>query len=1057
MKVFGVMMTLLLVFSFAATFTVSSTVSAGTQKWTKISIPGTDDMQLAPGTDVGAIAVSPDGEILFAAVYNASGYINQWQLYKSVDDGYTWKVCGNFRTVALAAADNSSIVAIKTSPDWENDGRIYVATQNNSYSSKDRGTTFASMHATAYAPTIASMDVSLDSNGDATVVIGTSVPFGTTSDVYIYGEGGWLPQLVGNHLGGIADPLQHLRVRAVAFSPNYGEDGTVLAVVTGETAGTSFTYLTAESDIDVNNWGSYIQDAPFTNKWTGAIVATKASIAFPEDYNSQASVFVGLEDATTNPTDDAGDAFRVDLVMGTMGTSNVNDLNIRGVDTGTNVNSIAVSGPSSSAFIIVGLTSVAQAGPMSAWKAQAHYSENGGESWLPCYKPPSGMYVATCAPTIVMAPDFADSGIAYCGNGFISTTEPTAFSGFYVSTTKGTTWNGRGLLDHHIDQIEDVVPSPKYDTDKTLFMVTNDSTIAFSPLTVKNFGLLWETKDGGSHWELILGLTLMIPLPGVSIDKVEIPATYPDEPSIFVNGPTIPIPTYGPSALIARSTDEGNLFASTLNAPYSAGVPLKIDAWVVIDQKTLIVANSSNLWKTTDMGAHWIKSGSVSTTNDIGPTEKVIDMQIFNDTTVLVGTDQGKAYICDNWETDFSFTQVGSTNFGANHDVIVSFDTNYGDNGIVYAGVWDNGVGPLYTNEGIWRVAANSGDEWEQIVEDIAVESIRCDGNGILWALAWDYDLGLDVPYRCVNPTDLIDDIQWEKVTNGLSTHIGLWADLEVAPTQTYVFALGGNTSQTELWTYIDTLIKPTLISPADSATAAGTILQGTSNALVSLRWEDMPKAQLYDYQVAYDDGFGSIATDGVTGAPASANLEGTQVTVSLFLGEKYYWRVRVSSNSSVYSQWSETWSFTTPLGPASAKPVCMSPTEGLTGVSLTPTLQWSSSVDATGFELVVAANCDWSNAVVNLTGSSALDAATTAYPITQALPQHTNYCWKVRAINANTATNSPWSDTGTFTTLVIPVVEEAGTPVWVWVVIALSAILLVGVVVLIVRTRRPV
>jgi hypothetical protein len=136
---------------------------------------------------------------------------------------------------------------------------------------------------------------------------------------------------------------------------------------------------------------------------------------------------------------------------------------------------------------------------------------------------------------------------------------------------------------------------------------------------------------------------------------------------------------------------------------------------------------------------------------------------------------------------------------------------------------------------------------------------------------------------------------------------------------------------------------------------------------------------------------------------------------------------------------------------------VCLSPTEGLTGVSLTPTLQWSSAVEATGFELAVAANCDWSNTIVNLTGSSALVAGTTAYPITQALQQGTNYCWKVRAINEDTATNSPWSDTGTFTTLVVTVVEAEGTPMWVWVVIALSAVLLVGVVVLIIRTRRPV
>jgi hypothetical protein len=261
------------------------------------------------------------------------------------------------------------------------------------------------------------------------------------------------------------------------------------------------------------------------------------------------------------------------------------------------------------------------------------------------------------------------------------------------------------------------------------------------------------------------------------------------------------------------------------------------------------------------------------------------------------------------------------------------------------------------------------------------------------------------------------------------------------------VFANGEDASgNLAIWAYIDTLIKPTLISPADGTTAAGTIIEGNSLAHVSLMWDDLAKAKAYDYQVAYDTSFGSIAVEGT--------INGSQTAASLFLGEKFYWRVRV--NGSVWSQWSETWTFTTPLGPASAKPVCMSPTEGLTGVIRTPALQWSSSVEATGFELMVAANCDWTNAIVNLTGSSALGSET-AYQITTSLAEGTNYCWKVRAINADTATNSPWSDTGTFTTLVTPIVEEAGTPVWVWVVIALSAVLLVGVVVLIVRTRRPV
>jgi hypothetical protein len=305
-----------------------------------------------------------------------------------------------------------------------------------------------------------------------------------------------------------------------------------------------------------------------------------------------------------------------------------------------------------------------------------------------------------------------------------------------------------------------------------------------------------------------------------------------------------------------------------------------------------------------------------------------------------------------------------------------------------------------------------------------------------------------------VNPDEpLYDEVLFEQEITGLGTSV-IFKDLETAPMQTYVFAIGvtsgGNYSlPTELWAYIDTLIKPTLISPACGSTATGTILEGTSTARVSLMWEDMPKATEYRYEVAYDDAFGSIA--------ASGNLSGTQVSVMLYLGEKYYWRVRASQ--PIVSQWSEICNFTTPLGPASAKPVITYPgaQDSHTNIELTPSLTWTSTVEATGFELVLAENCDWANPVIDLTGSNALEGPDTCYKITQALKQGASYCWKVRAVNSDTDTMSPWSDTGTFTTMVVPVEEKQGTPTWVWVVIALSAVLLVGVVVLIIRTRRPV
>jgi hypothetical protein len=117
----------------------------------------------------------------------------------------------------------------------------------------------------------------------------------------------------------------------------------------------------------------------------------------------------------------------------------------------------------------------------------------------------------------------------------------------------------------------------------------------------------------------------------------------------------------------------------------------------------------------------------------------------------------------------------------------------------------------------------------------------------------------------------------------------------------------------------------------------------------------------------------------------------------------------------------------------------------------LNPALQWNSSVAATGYELILAANCDFENPALNLSGDNKL-GMDTAYQLKFNLDPNTNYCWKVRGVNE--ITHSPWSDTGTFTTGFTAATEDVGLPVWVWVIIALSAVLMLSIVGLIVRSR---
>jgi hypothetical protein len=132
--------------------------------------------------------------------------------------------------------------------------------------------------------------------------------------------------------------------------------------------------------------------------------------------------------------------------------------------------------------------------------------------------------------------------------------------------------------------------------------------------------------------------------------------------------------------------------------------------------------------------------------------------------------------------------------------------------------------------------------------------------------------------------------------------------------------------------------------------------------------------------------------------------------------------------------------------------PELLGPKAGKENVGLKPVLQWNSSVAATGYELMLAANCDWDHPVLNLSGESAI-SGDTAYQITFDLAKNTSYCWQVRGVNK--ITHSSWSDTGTFTTGFTAEAENGGLPVWVWVIIALVTVFILSILVLVIQSRR--
>jgi len=170
-----------------------------------------------------------------------------------------------------------------------------------------------------------------------------------------------------------------------------------------------------------------------------------------------------------------------------------------------------------------------------------------------------------------------------------------------------------------------------------------------------------------------------------------------------------------------------------------------------------------------------------------------------------------------------------------------------------------------------------------------------------------------------------------------------------------------------------------------------------------TLAWNAVSGAMHYHLQVSMNSGFTDLDFD-------DSNLTATSQQVEyLESNHTHYWRVR-AKNAAGWGDWSATWSFTTGPPPPSP-PTLLSPSNGATGVSTSPTLSWSTSTGATGYHLQVSTSPSFSSFTVN--DSSLVTASRQVGP----LQYNTTYWWHVNAKNA--AGTSNWSSTWSFTTVV--------------------------------------
>jgi photosystem II stability/assembly factor-like uncharacterized protein len=993
-------------------------------EWAEVDIPGDNDLTVVSPSEVTGIAAGRNG--LVYAVDGENG-----RMYRSLEYALEWEDITTYleragvtlpATLVAVAPDNEGIVAVLA------DGGTSV------WVSLDGGYEWENTQLPAVSGEVTALALSsLYVEGDREyreIAVGTA-SWGdglSNGEVYVL-QGGctwsfWRLQeltvdsTVPVHLG--AD------VATLAYSPDYSRDHTLLVVCsTGAEAtldvGLQDTTFLCLGERDVDNggtdWGFLNPDYPLEIIEAGdaaGVSYVRSTLALPSSYSSENTVtrsaFVSIE----REPDYDDDVYRV-----------VGDAAERmDVDGGADIDiwSIAYRGTHTSGVLLAGDRE--PTAPL-ALNVQVRRCEEPFEAlpdWQESDVPPTGPGHAV----LVWARNVS---LAYCGTSSQPgvALDESAFS----ASTYGNLWRQMALIDTSFT-LTDIVVSP--DGEK-LFLTTANP---WGPESV------WDSFSDplGYRWERILTVDSV-----TGCVMVKLSAGYESDDTVVVaehNGD-----------LVAVSHDRGNSWVWRWPSPE----PL-LDV-IVVDEHTLIAAIPGGMvMQSTNGGKSW-EDAVESQLNEVNM------LSMAADGTLFAGSRDG--YVSYSTDGGGSFVRIEEP--VGDGDVQVTPDAQFADNGWIYAAA----SGP---DDGLWRWRLGISGYWQQLDDDITqlADGQRIGGlltgeEGTLYALrtepAGDVTGGMT---RWLCPAcDPCADFEYDHVHEGLPDGASfvsaaefttsypagtLWGDDELND----IYAI--DSAGQHIFLYRDTLCKrgPYLYSPEDGSHLDENPCDCNRDPVVLFDWECVEGVNQYQAGFYHDASLAewlwSVQTDcnEFTKSPADG------APVEFQSGVTYGWRVRTTL--PVLSPWSDMWT----LYPRLLEVSGLQPAAGATGVDGRPTFTWDGPGMAEAYEFALATDPDFGEIVAAFEGATALDR--TAWVCDRDLPSGTNYFWRVRSLSGQAC--SPWASSA-FTTssvtvsptaagaesLDLPEMQPLVSSYLVWMIFGLVALLMVGLIVLILRTAR--
>jgi hypothetical protein len=1059
-------------------------------KWDEIDKPSINGEIVIAPSEINHIAASHDIVYALDSVTNVTG-----RLSRSNNGGLTFTDITSSLQRANVALPCWQIAVAPDSP-------FYVAVVANDhrsvYYSDDSGATW---YGTGSIPnptageeiqciTISSSYVLTGATLLHDIAIGTAVWGSAKGRVLTFQIGSafsnWIDQLLTVGTSTTAD------VSAVAFSPRYSADLTILAVASdGPIADppNGNTYLcigTRDQSSQTTTWNGNAGYTDYPMRITkegdpGVGNSILSSISLPSNYSgsNQATrlAFVGFNrspDATVE-----NDAYRINDAL----SPQVQRLNVAG-GTSIDISSIAYHGTLVSGKMLAGLTDL---DPTAPDISQVRWTVN-----------PLGSPIGTPNSTVWHIPNqnptgpgnaqvaWSQSGaVGFCGTGQNSITNYDE-SAFSQSLDNGNNWQQTSLINTNLF-LSDIAPSPD---SLSLFMATYSEFGAES---------VWRSAGEplGRYWGRLLTVptatnrVILRLSPNYTTDytlyAIEV------DNSTSVNFPILPLPPPPPNN--SQSFNRLEISLNRGNTWKEICIPRPVIDVVTAGQYTLYLATTGGyIRKSTDGGISW--GDKVATDLD-----NINMLAVSDNGHVFAGSRDG--WVAYSTDEGVSYTKIQKPVSLLMSDVQVVPDANYSANNIIYA----SGRTGDATAAGVWRWTIGQSTEWEQIDSSIAevvtgeqISGLKTGPEGTLYALRADNVTRSNGMNRTLDPLyPFPEQVEWNLIYRTLPVNAPLNippiaiafdpAPLNFAGNVPWL-KLTGDSSENDLWA-IDTSNglndnTTAIYRFRDNVCKVGPWIKGPSevgcdpvtgrNQQVDLSWEQLSLSDRYDLQLAKDPDFtlrinpAISNSDNISAVTGSIHIKTDPVSVTspaLWLppaslpeaGADYYWRIRTyhaATGEFIWSPWSDTDNFIVkpgfPVATPYYGPQLLSPADGCACAYNAPvSFSWTPYKEITAYKFELSERSDMSRPLISTTVSSA------AYLYTGQLKNNTAYFWRVTA-----AEPVPGESSATFSFYTAPASAAApayliprSQPIPLWAVIGFAISVLAIIILLVLIFRR--